>query len=172
MLVSALTLGTSALLVLIDFFIKRWASAVLQPVTQIDIIPDVLSLYYHQNYGAAWGIFQGKRVFLLAITAVVLLGLIIGILMKKFKGGIVLTSMALIIGGGLGNLVDRAFNPGGYVVDYIYFEPINFPIFNFADCCVVCGTILLAVYILFFEGKEKAEAPAAPPAEESGEDAQ
>ena len=59
MLVSALTLGTSALLVLIDFFIKRWASAVLQPVTQIDIIPDVLSLYYHQNYGAAWGIFQG-----------------------------------------------------------------------------------------------------------------
>ncbi|MEG1687653.1 MAG: signal peptidase II, partial [Angelakisella sp.] len=50
-------------------------------------------------------------------------------------------------------LIDRVIN--GYVVDYIYFEPINFPIFNFADCCVVIGTGLLFVYLLFFDGKQK-----------------
>ncbi len=153
MVIPALTLGVSAVLVLIDFFIKQWAQTVLQPVTQIQLIPNVLSLYYHQNYGAAWGIFQGKRWFLLAITAVVLGGLIAGVLLKKFQGRVMLTAMCLIIGGGVGNLIDRTFNPGGYVVDYIYFEPINFPIFNFADCCVVCGTFLLAFYILFWEGK-------------------
>ena len=154
MLIPLLTLAASALLVLIDYLIKGWASTVLQPVTQIDVIPDVLSLYYHQNYGAAWGIFQGKRGFLLAVTAAVILALIVGVLLKKFQGRVVLVSMALIIGGGLGNLLDRVLNPGGYVVDYIYFEPINFPIFNFADCCVVCGTILFGIYIFFLEGKE------------------
>ena len=155
MILSAVTLGSAALLVLVDFFIKKWAVAVLQPVTQIDIIPDVLSLYYHQNYGAAWGILQGRLGFLLLVTAIVLGALVVGVLLQKFKGKLVLTSMALIIGGGVGNLVDRFFNPGGFVVDYIYFEPINFPIFNFADCCVVVGTFLHAYYIIFLEGKEK-----------------
>jgi signal peptidase II len=56
-------------------------------------------------------------------------------------------SCAMILGGGVGNLIDRLTYK--YVVDFLYFELIDFPIFNFADCCVVVGAILLFVYILF-----------------------
>lgn len=141
------------MLIAVDFFIKRWATVSLKPVTQIDIIPDVLSLYYHENYGAAFGILQQKRFFLVAVTAVVLLTLVVAMLMHKVNGHLLLTSFALIVAGGLGNLIDRVIQ--GYVVDYIYFEPINFPIFNFADCCVVVGTGLLAIYIIFIDGKKE-----------------
>lgn len=147
----------SALLIGVDFFIKQWAALSLKPVTTIDIIPNVLSLYYHENFGAAFGILQQRRFFLVTVTAVVIAVLIGAILLKKVKGTLVLTALSLIIAGGIGNLIDRVRL--GYVIDYIYFEPINFPIFNFADCCVVIGTGLLAIYILFVEGKAKAVLP-------------
>lgn len=143
----------SGLLILVDYLIKQWATTSLQPVTQMDIIPNILSLYYHQNYGAAFGILQQKRWFLIVITGVVLTAMVVIILLRKVQGPLLLTSLMLIIGGGFGNLIDRILL--GYVVDYIYFEPINFPIFNFADCCVVVGTGLLAIYILFVDGKAK-----------------
>ena len=145
----------AAALIGVDVAIKYWAVAVLAPVTTIPVIPGVFSLYYHQNYGAAWGIFQGQRAFLLIVTGVVLLGLTIALALKKFHGRLVNLSVALIIAGGVGNLLDRLFREGGYVVDYLYFELINFPIFNFADSCVVVGTCLLAIYIIFLEGKKK-----------------
>lgn len=143
----------AGLLVLVDFFIKQWATASLQPVTQIDIIPNILSLYYHQNYGAAYGILQNKRLFLVVVTGVMLAAFVVAILMGKVKKPLTLASFSLIVAGGVGNLIDRVRL--GYVVDYIYFEPINFPIFNFADCCVVVGTGLLIIYILFFENRDK-----------------
>lgn len=152
-----LYLFMSALLIGADYFIKQWAALSLKPVITIDIIPNVLSLYYHENFGAAFGILQQKRFFLVTVTAVVITVLIGAILLKKVKGNLVLTALSLIIAGGIGNLIDRVTL--GYVIDYIYFEPINFPIFNFADCCVVVGTGLLAIYILFVEGKAKPALP-------------
>ncbi len=149
---SIVTLILSALLVGVDRLIKNWAAASLKPVGSIDLIPDVLSLHYHENFGAAFGILQQKRFFLVVVTAAVLLILAGAILLKKVRGPLLLTSLGLIIAGGAGNLVDRVRL--GYVIDYIYFEPINFPIFNFADCCVVCGTVLLAVYLLFIDGRQ------------------
>lgn len=143
----------SAVLVGLDYLVKQWAAGTLKPVTSMDIIPNVLSLYYHENYGAAFGILQQKRFFLVTVTAVVIVVLVGAILLKKVRGPLLLTSLSLIIAGGVGNLIDRVTL--GYVIDYIYFEPINFPIFNLADCCVVMGTGLLAFYILFIEGKTK-----------------
>ncbi|MEG0542238.1 MAG: signal peptidase II [Angelakisella sp.] len=140
-------------LVAVDYFIKQWAALSLKPITSIDLIPNVLSLHYHENFGAAFGILQQKRFFLIAVTAIVIVVLVGAILLKKVQGTLMLSSLSLIIAGGLGNLIDRVML--GYVIDYIYFEPINFPIFNFADCCVVIGTGLLAIYILFIEGKDK-----------------
>ena len=55
-----------------DQLIKGWAIEVLKPADSIDIIPNVLSLHYHENFGAAWGILQGQRWLLLAVTGVVL----------------------------------------------------------------------------------------------------
>lgn len=143
----------AGLLVAGDQLIKGWAMEVLKPAVSIDLIPDVLSLYYHENFGAAWGILQGQRWLLLAVTGAVLAALLAGLLLGKFRGPLIRTSVTLILAGGVGNLIDRAFHPGGFVVDYIYFEPINFPIFNLADICVCVGTFLLAFYILFVEGK-------------------
>ena len=96
----------------------------------------------------------------------VLAVLLAGLLMGKFQGPLMRTSITLILAGGLGNLLDRAFHPGGFVVDYIYFEPINFPIFNLADICVCVGTFLLAFYILFVEGKQPLAEGSAPAGEE------
>ena len=76
------------------------------------------------------------------------------LLMGKFKSRLNLWSIGLIIAGGTGNLIDRIFR--NFVVDYLDISPwFHFPVFNFADCCVVVGTILLMIYLLFFEDKEK-----------------
>ncbi len=66
-----------------------------------------------------------------------------------------LTSFSLIIGGGIGNLLDRVGQ--GFVVDYLHITIVDFAVFNFADCCVVIGTILLVAYFVFFDKKDKAE---------------
>lgn len=144
-----------ALLVAGDQLIKLWVLEVLKPLASIDIIPDVLSLTYHENFGAAWGILQGQRWLLLSVTGVVIAGLLAALVMGKLQGRLLKLSVALIVAGGLGNLLDRALHAGGFVVDYIYFEIIDYPVFNLADMCVCVGTFLLAFYILFLEGKEK-----------------
>ena len=144
-------------LIAADQIIKRWAVRVLMPAGRIPLIDGVFSLQYLQNYGAAWGIFQGKRALLLILTGIVLAAVFAAFVTHKFKGRMLCFSVSLILAGGLGNLIDRIAQ--GYVVDYLYFELIDFPIFNFADCCIVAGTILLAVYVLFFESREKKEEP-------------
>lgn len=146
-----------ALLVAGDQLIKLWAQGVLKPLGSIGLIPGVLSFTYHQNFGAAWGILQGQRWLLLAVTGVVIAGLLAALVMRKLRGRLLNLSVALIVAGGLGNLLDRAFHTGGFVVDYIYFELIDYPIFNLADSCVCVGTFLLAFYILFLEGKQGTE---------------
>lgn len=156
----------AALLVAGDQLIKGWAMEVLKPAVSIDIIPGVLSLYYHENFGAAWGILQGQRWLLLAVTGVVLLVLLLALVRKRLSGPLLQSAVALILAGGVGNLIDRAFHPGGFVVDYIYFEPINFPIFNLADICVCVGTALLALYILFLEEKKEPAGENSPPENE------
>lgn len=141
-------------LVGIDQVVKLWAAGALQN-GPIDLIPDVLSFTYHQNFGAAFGILQQKRVFLVAMTLVVIAVGFYLIFAKKLQDPYLIVSVTLIIAGGVGNLVDRIFR--GYVIDYIYFEPINFPIFNFADCCVCIGTLLVVWYVMIIEPKREAK---------------
>lgn len=136
----------------IDQWIKLWAIDALA-AGPIQLIPRVLSLTYHENYGAAFGILQNKQIFLISITSLVMLCGVVLLLSGKVKRRLLLWSIALVLGGGIGNLIDRIWR--GYVVDYVYFEPINFPIFNFADSCVVVGTGLIMLYILFIEDRKK-----------------
>ena len=153
-MLSYLALGGAALLVAIDQLIKYWAVQHLAPVHTIGLIPGVLQLTYVENYGAAFGILQQKTFFLIGLTAMVLLVGIILLAMRKLKAPMLIISIMLMIGGGAGNLVDRVFRR--FVVDYLDISPLfRFPVFNFADCCVVIGTVLLFVYIVFFEGKKQ-----------------
>ena len=62
-------------------------------------------------------------------------------------------SVLLIVAGGVGNLIDRILN--GYVVDFINFVFITFPVFNLADIFVTCGGTLIIIYMIFFADKEK-----------------
>lgn len=148
-----IALITALILIGVDQAIKQWALDTLAQVDTIPLIQDVLHLTYVENYGAAFSILQNKKWFLIGVTSLIAIGAIVLLLSKKLKSNLAIWSVALIIAGGVGNLIDRIGR--GFVVDYIDFRLINFAVFNFADCCVVVGTILLAIYILYFEGKDK-----------------
>ena len=114
---------------------------------------EVLNLYYTLNSGAAFSKLSGKTIFLIVITSLVILWLLYLMIFKKVHRPVYLASISLIIGGGIGNLIDRIFNDGK-VVDFIDVRIINFAIFNFADICAVCGAGLLLLTVIVDEIKE------------------
>ena len=73
---------------------------------------------------------------------------------QRDKSRLQLVSLAMLVAGGLGNLIDRVRLHE--VIDYIKFEPFDFPVFNFADICVVVGALMFAVYIIFLDKPQKA----------------
>lgn len=138
----------AVLLVGIDQLIKQLVCLYLKPVSTIPLIQDAVHLTYMENRGAAFSSMQGRYLFLVIFTSIVIIAGIIWICAsKKDTPKLALWSIATIIGGGIGNLLDRVFR--GFVVDYIDFRIINFAVFNFADICITCGTILFAAYIIF-----------------------
>lgn len=142
-----LSLILAAVAALADQLIKRLVVAQLQPVGSVTAIPGLLDFTYLENRGAAFGMLQDQRWFFIVATGLITVLLIAGLFFYKKHSACSIAASILIIGGGVGNLIDRIFL--GYVVDYIHvsFFP---PIFNFADCCVTVGTVLLMVHILFF----------------------
>ncbi|MBC8569632.1 signal peptidase II [Zongyangia hominis] len=152
-------------LVAIDQLIKWWAVMALQGAGTVTMIPGVMELVYVQNNGAAWGLFAGKTWLLVGVTGLAIVAAIVALLMKKVKSTFLIWSISVVIAGGLGNLIDRIFRVDAvgrhFVVDYLNFSFIEFPVFNFADCCVVLGMIAIVVYILFFDGKKKSKPEAA-----------
>ena len=112
------------------------------------MIDNVLSLVYVENRGIAFGMFQNMT-WLFSVFTVVLIGVFLYLIIrKKLTGKLFYLSSMLIIGGGVGNLIDRMFR--GYVVDYLalsFFPPVC----NFADYCVTIGAVLFAVVILMGE---------------------
>ena len=147
----------AALLVGVDQFTKWLVYSNMEKNTVINLIKvgdtEVLNLYYCTNEGAAFSMMENKTIFLVGVTSIVIIALIVGLLTRKIHRAPYVVSVALIIGGGLGNLVDRLFNNGS-VVDFIDFRLINFPIFNFADICAVVGGILLCLFVVIDEIKE------------------
>lgn len=145
------------LLVGIDQLTKWLISTNMELYSTVHLIKigdtEVLNLYYCLNSGSAFSMMEGKTIFLVAITSIVIIGLIIGLLTKKIRRAPYVVAVSLIIGGGIGNLLDRLFN-GGAVVDFIDVRIINFAIFNFADICAVVGGILLCLFVIIDEVKE------------------
>lgn len=119
---------------------------------------DVFSLTHIRNSGAGWSILEGKTVFLIAFTSLIMLVILFYmIIQRKTMNKFEMLSLALILAGGVGNLIDRArmiIDPEFTgVIDYIKLDFINFPIFNFADMCVVVGGISLIVVFAVLEAK-------------------
>ena len=142
-------------LVALDQLFKHLATRMLVDLVPVVIIPHFIGFNYVHNYGAGFSILSGKVDFLIVITAVALLAIAVGIVAKKFDNKIDEFSFVLILAGGIGNLVDRVVN--GYVVDYLEFLFMEFPIFNFADIliCTGVGLFVLNTIITEFVSKKK-----------------
>ena len=136
-------------LVGIDQLTKHLATTFLKGNEAIALIPGVFELQYATNKGAAFGILKNFRWVFMVFT-VLIIGVMLYVLLcghfKRYRW--IQFSAVLVIAGGIGNLIDRILF--GYVVDFLYVKAINFPIFNFADCCIVVGSIILLICFLFF----------------------
>ena len=141
-----LALLLSAVLVLVDQLTKIAVQHWLKPIGDFPLMDGVLHMTYLENRGMAFGMMQGQQWLLIWVTAIVLLVLIAAVMLGKVKKPATLFTVAVIIGGGVGNLIDRIYR--GYVIDFIYVKIINFAIFNFADICVTCGTAVLLCILL------------------------
>jgi signal peptidase II len=115
----------------------------------IVLIKNIFSFQYIHNYGAAWGMFSEHRWVFMLITSVALIAMPIILYRYRKLHFLFGLSLSLFIGGAIGNMIDRVFL--GYVVDFLEFTFIDFPIFNVADICVVCGAIIMMIYVIFFD---------------------
>ena len=137
---------------MLDQITKWLAVEYLIPIGTVPIIKDALHLTYVENPGAAFGMMQNSRWIFLLVSTVAIIAIIIYLIKFAPKNKLALLSLAFILGGGIGNMIDRVAL--GYVVDFIDFRLINFAVFNVADSFVCVGAALLIIYVLFIEGKE------------------
>ncbi|MET1177946.1 MULTISPECIES: signal peptidase II [Bacillales] len=122
----------------------------------IEIIENLLYITSHRNRGAAWGILQGQMWFFYIITIAVIIGLVYYI-QKMAKGSILLgVALALMLGGAIGNFIDRVARQE--VVDFVhaYIFSYSFPVFNVADAALSIGVGLLVIH-MFLEEKNAKE---------------
>ncbi|WP_410768068.1 signal peptidase II [Fontibacillus sp. BL9] len=123
---------------------------------QIPVIGNFFLITSHRNTGAAFGILEGKRWFFVAVTTVVVIGIIWYLQKVKNSGNKLLpTALSLVLGGAVGNFLDRAVS--GEVVDFLQFNfgTYTFPIFNVADSCIVIGVALIVLDSLLEIRREK-----------------
>lgn len=134
------------IMVAVDQIIKYFVTVYLQPLGSVTVIDNLFNLTYVENNGVAFGMFSDMRWVFVALTSVLLFVIIFIMFKKRPKGKMFYIAAGLIIGGGIGNLIDRIFY--GYVIDYLslsFFPPVC----NFADYCITIGTVLLIIYLLF-----------------------
>ncbi|MGI6527234.1 MAG: signal peptidase II [Caldicoprobacterales bacterium] len=124
----------------------------LKPLKTVPVWEGIFSLTYVENRGAAFGILQNLRWFLIVLPLLIIAAVIVYLVIHRKESLLTRICLAAILGGAIGNLIDRIFL--GYVVDMFQATFIEFPVFNVADIAVVCGTIILAFQLLFQEKSE------------------
>ncbi len=136
--------------VLADFVTKQLAVKFLSDGKTVRAIPYLFNLVYVENKGAAWGMFADKRWVFMTVSAVAIVAL--AIVQYKFSHApkIFCIPLAMLIGGGVGNMIDRISL--GYVVDFLQFDFWkSFPVFNIADSFVTVCSVILGIYLIFFD---------------------
>jgi signal peptidase II len=130
----------------LDQLTKWLAVTFLQGNPSVPIIPEALQLTYLENRGAAFGMLANNRWVFLIISTVGILAVLGYMLIKRPTSKILCLALSFIVGGGIGNMIDRVLL--GYVVDFIDFCLINFAIFNVADSFVCVGAGLLSLWVI------------------------
>jgi signal peptidase II len=144
--------GVAAMLLVLDQWLKYWITANLPLGESMPFLPGFIEFLTVHNYGAAWSSFSGQRWLLLGVTAVLICAVLYAVARRIVRHPLGLAACALILSGGIGNLIDRIRL--GYVVDMFHLEfwP-TYPVFNVADICVVVGALIGAVYYLWIYEK-------------------
>ena len=136
--------------ILLDQITKYLAYVYLKPVHKVPVIRGVLDLQYLENRGAAFGMLQNRQWIFILFASIILIGCIVySRRLPLTKNYIPLRYCLLFLGAGaLGNMIDRVVHT--YVIDFIYFSVINFPIFNVADIYVSISVTVMVILVLFF----------------------
>ena len=133
--------------VVLDQLSKVWVLNTLAPAGSFPLWEGVLHFTYVENRGAAFGLLSNHRWVFMVISTVSILALFLYIFIAKPKSRLEIVSISFIIGGGIGNMIDRIFR--GFVVDFIDVTCIRFYVFNIADSfvCVGCGLMILSLLL-------------------------
>lgn len=137
----------------LDQIAKFFTVAYLKDLGTIPIIENIFHLTYCENPGAGFGVFANHTHLLSIVTMIIVAVAMWYVTVKRPKNKLLMTGLTFLIGGAVGNLIDRIRL--GYVVDFLDFCLIDFPIFNIADCFVTVGAIIFAVYIIFYSEKKE-----------------
>ena len=133
----------------LDQFTKHLAVVHLKGQKPFVIIKGVFEFYYSENRGAAFGMLQGRQGFFFLIAAAVILAVLWAVYRmpagKRYLP--LMCSLFLLVSGAVGNMIDRLTQK--YVVDFLYFKLIDFPIFNVADCYITVSTVILLIALFF-----------------------
>ncbi len=144
------------LALILDRLTKLWAQSTLMGEGSLPIWPGVLRFIYVENTGAAFGLLKGRQLALLIVTGVALLALFLWLLFRaRTVPPLARISMWLLLGGALGNFIDRLFL--SYVVDFIEITLFPFPVFNISDICICVAFVLLSCWLLLSK-EEKPDA--------------
>ena len=152
------------LIVVLDQLFKYWITISISAGEQLSLIPGVIHLTFRQNFGAAFSFLSDMRWLLVGISTVCVI-LVIVVMVKYPMRPFGLLSLAAVLGGALGNMIDRVFQ--GYVVDMFEVEFMRFAIFNIADIFITVGGIAFCLYYIVHTGKEGKKQPTNKPAAET-----
>ena len=148
----------AAVLLVLDQWFKFWVVENLPLGQSMPFLPGIMQLRTVHNYGAAWSSFSGMRWLLIAVTSAIVLTILFFVVRGIVRHPLGLFAASLVVSGGIGNIVDRFRY--GYVVDMFDLTFMNYPVFNIADICIVCGCVIGCVYYLwFYEKYDKKGAP-------------
>ena len=148
-------LPISLLLIVIDQIVKILVISKLALQQSITIINNFFNITYVRNTGAAWSILSGNVLLLIMISVLALVTIYYYLIKDKDLNKIDIVSYSMLIGGIIGNLIDRIVH--GYVIDYLDFKIFNynFPIFNIADTLIVISIIIIGISLIVGEYREQ-----------------
>lgn len=148
-------IGLSTLVIVVDQATKYWIQSRMAYGESSPVIREIFHITYILNPGAAFGILENKTWFFIAVALALLAGVAYLYPRMPANQPMVKLGAGLLVGGAIGNLIDRVRI--GYVIDFFDFR--IWPIFNVADICIVCGVACLAYYLLMIPDETAPSAP-------------
>ena len=147
-----LYLVISLLVVVADQWLKNYIVTNFKIGDEKTIIPGILSFTYLQNDGAAWNIFSGQMILFYLISIAAIVVVVYYLFNPKYKNWLFDTGLALVLGGIVGNFIDRLHLR--YVIDMLQLDFVQFNIFNIADSAITVGIVLVFIYLIFISEKD------------------